>query len=165
MRQSLVFLWCFICAYSLSAQFSASYSYNINSTDWQDQYAETHADHDVFLTTHEAGLAYWFKLKQKRVEFHPGVIYGTSSTNDESGANIADWQSFYLSVPIQIYPMDLEGDCNCPTFSKDGGFIKKGFFVFIAPEAGYHMLDGRIPETGLASEIWISILEFARVLV
>ncbi len=36
-----------------------------------------------------------------------------------------------------IYPLDLEGDCNCPTFSKDGDVLQKGLFLQVAPGINY----------------------------
>ena len=35
-----------------------------------------------------------------------------------------------------IYPFDFQGDCNCPTFSKENELIKKGFFVRLSPGLG-----------------------------
>ena len=34
---------------------------------------------------------------------------------------------------VHIYPLDFFNDCNCPTFSKDGNVITKGFYWVIAP--------------------------------
>lgn len=39
-----------------------------------------------------------------------------------------------------IYPFDFAGDCHCPTFSKDGELIKKGFFFELQPGLGYQVL-------------------------
>ncbi|MCB9291906.1 MAG: hypothetical protein H6559_02055 [Lewinellaceae bacterium] len=37
------------------------------------------------------------------------------------------WLSLFLNA--NIYFLDLEGDCDCPTFSKSGGFLQKGLFL------------------------------------
>ena len=36
-------------------------------------------------------------------------------------------------VMVDIYPFDLNSDCNCPTFSKQGNTLAKSFFLEIAP--------------------------------
>ncbi len=131
------------------SQFSLTYNYNINDSKWtylnENQGNILEEAHDV---SHEIGLSYWFKLKEKRVEFHPGFSYSRSSDIQE---NVADgsnynyqWSSYFIQMPIHLYPLDFEGDCNCPTFSKEGGFFKKGFFVYVNPAVGYHQFDSKL---------------------
>ena len=82
-------------------------------------------------------LEYGFRLKEKRLEFHPGIGYRTTIQNDT-------YDGFFRSVDLDlntsIYPFDFGGDCDCPTFSKDGHLIKKGFFLEISPGLGYQTL-------------------------
>lgn len=84
-----------------------------------------------------ASLEYHFRLKQNRVEFHPGLGYRFTWN---SAANAGYLTSFDLDLSTSIYPFDFEGDCNCPTFSKQGTLIKKGFFFEIIPGLGYQIL-------------------------
>lgn len=78
---------------------------------------------------YEVGVGYWFRLKNKRMEFIPEVSYGSISA-DGTG-NIT---TFGFNSNIQIYPLDFHSDCDaCPTFSKEGGLIKKGFYWIINP--------------------------------
>ena len=42
-------------------------------------------------------------------------------------------QKIQLSFNTDIYIFDFEGDCNCPTFSKQGGYFQKSFFVELTP--------------------------------
>lgn len=77
-----------------------------------------------------AGVEYHFRLKSNRVEFHPELGYRRSFTN----ANFPGITSAIdFDFNTSIYPFDFEGDCNCPTFSKQGTLIKKGFFFEIQP--------------------------------
>jgi hypothetical protein len=82
----------------------------------------------------QASLEYHFRLKQKRLEFHPGVGYRTTF-------NQSDLTGYFTSIDIDlntsIYPFDFAGDCHCPTFSKDGELFKKGFFLEISPGVGF----------------------------
>ncbi len=74
------------------------------------------------------GLAYWFRLKKIRLEFHPEVYY-----QKDIQASVISWSAFGFSAHTQVYPFDFGNDCQCPTFSKQGQYLKKGFYLFITP--------------------------------
>lgn len=83
------------------------------------------------------GLNYWFRLKNYRVEFLPELSAGFAEASWD-GASEADKMTFKhtlgsLFLNTQIYFLDIKGDCNCPTFSKEGPTFEKGLFVFITP--------------------------------
>lgn len=77
-----------------------------------------------------AMVEYGFRLKKKRLEFHPGLGYHVALRGDDPEGRL---NGIDLDFPVAIYPFDFGGDCNCPTFSKDGDLIKKGFFLELAP--------------------------------
>lgn len=70
-------------------------------------------------------LGYWTRLKTKRMEFYPALLYGLNSSNT--------YTRWGLQVDIQSYPFDFQNDCKCPSFSKQNKFIKKGFFILVGP--------------------------------
>ncbi|RLD19576.1 MAG: hypothetical protein DRI69_08080 [Bacteroidetes bacterium] len=77
-------------------------------------------------------LFYWFRLKNRRMEFLPEISYVTTfSSSDE--IFVTQLQKILISFNTDIYLFDFEGDCNCPTFSKQGGYFQKSFFVEITP--------------------------------
>jgi len=81
---------------------------------------------DIRSNGFEVGLGYWFRLKNKRMEFIPEVSYMSLAGDGVGG--LGDLTGFNVNANIFIYPLDFHSDCNaCPTFSKDGGLIKKGF--------------------------------------
>lgn len=98
----------------------------------------------AFAPSYVVGLDYWFRLKEQRVEFYPQLSYlfsGTETYNNNFGSGEEVEQS--ISMPaiklnVRFYPMDFKGDCNCPTFSKQGDTFQKGFFIFAS--AGYNFL-------------------------
>ena len=51
---------------------------------------------------------------------------GDASTIDAVSVGLRQMGGGIMS---HIYLFDLLGDCECPTFSKQGTFLKKGFFV------------------------------------
>ena len=75
------------------------------------------------------GLDYWFRLKQKRIEFLPTIYYINYGGDHKI-------QNYGFQFRATIYPFDLAGDCNCPTFSKENELLKKGFFLRLSPGIG-----------------------------
>lgn len=82
------------------------------------------------------GVDYWFRLKKKRIEFMPELGYTLFSPSAVNNIdyNLSSVNAFFN---IHVYPLDLSEDCNCPTFSKQGNTIKKGFFIHAAPMIKY----------------------------
>ncbi|MBK8699142.1 MAG: hypothetical protein IPN29_06215 [Saprospiraceae bacterium] len=84
------------------------------------------------------GVDYWFRLKKRRIEFLPELSYTRFSSSTVTDINYAlSSANFYFNV--QVYLLDLQEDCDCPTFSKQGPTLNKGFFVHIAPSVRYFM--------------------------
>jgi len=143
---SLVFtLFCTV----LSAQFGVSAKYNSNNfSDWNDfisQSPNTTAD-EIHENGYEFGLNYWMRLKDKRIEFLPELSYSINSmitSNTLSPIAIppveVGMRSFNINIPAHFYFLDLNSDCNCPTFSKQNDFLSKGLYVFINPGISYNM--------------------------
>lgn len=82
----------------------------------------------------QVGTQYWFRLKNKRIEFIPGIhvaadIGQKTSFQKYKIVNIQAMATF----PILIYPLSFTDDCNCPTFKKQGNTIKKGFHLILHP--------------------------------
>jgi len=134
-----------------SAQFGIRAKYNLNSfSEWDNWLDEsTTGDIDkIFPTTIELGVDYWFRLKNHRIEFMPELAMGlkTNSTYSNLGAD-ADFSYFAFILNTQIYAFDLTGDCDCPTFSKQGPSLKKGFFFNIAPGLIYNTKELNLENT------------------
>lgn len=84
-----------------------------------------------------ASLEYHFRLSEKRLEFHPGAGYRFSFPSSEKDGNIKAWD---VDLAASVYPFDFGGDCDCPTFSKEGNLVKKGFFLELIPGMSYQLL-------------------------
>ncbi len=138
-------LICFI--QSSFAQFGISGGYRFNNAkNWRIIYADE--------TTQEMlgdGLAfggdYWFRLKNYRVEFLPelNVILPQTVTAKDGSVLDAKFYSFFLNT--NFYLFDFMGDCDCPTWSKQGNFAKKGFFLQVSP--GISMLQNSVTTEGV----------------
>jgi len=55
-----------------------------------------------------------------------------ASYNESSTADFK-LNSFNFNLPVHFYFLDLNSDCDCPTFSKQSDFLSKGLYFFINP--------------------------------
>ncbi|MBI1223903.1 MAG: hypothetical protein GC192_01585 [Bacteroidetes bacterium] len=79
----------------------------------------------------QAGVDYWFRLKKRRIEFTPELSFSRFKKEFENGQLDHSIIGFHFNTDVYIF--DLASDCNCPTFSKDGNFFSKGFFLELSP--------------------------------
>ncbi len=105
---------------------------------------------DIVESQHgiDIGLHYWFRLKNKRLEFFPEISYAALNQGQSETAEALPYtyRRIGVRIPARIYPLDFASDCDCPTFSKQNDLIKKGFFVEVAP--GYFY-----------DQSWISLID------
>lgn len=126
--------WCYVA----SAQYGINAGYVQNSKmQWGHYLGE-----DNFLKSgFKVGVDYWFRLKNYRVEFTPELSYSRfqhkkSSPSDASMYEFtSNFANFYFNT--NLYFLDLKGDCDCPTWSKEGSFINKGIFIQLSPGISY----------------------------
>jgi len=122
----------------LQAQLGIRAGYNINNaTDWVLE-GDT-GNTDLLSDGYSLSVDYWIPMESFRVDFLPEISY--SRFNGNRYADV-QWFSFFLNT--NFYFLDLEGDCNCPTFSKSGGAFQKGLFFLASPGVTYQsaILDG-----------------------
>jgi len=134
-------LLCFLFIQSMAfSQFSISAAYSSNSSDIIDKHVPFEATSPSSI---ELGVAYWFRLKSKRVEFLPEVGYALYQMPNTKPVPFESASAFHFNFNTQIYPIDFHSDCSaCPTFSKDGGLIKKGFYWIVSPGISSYKFDG-----------------------
>lgn len=135
------------------AQFGIRLKYNSNSfKNWQNTLVQRFSiEEKLFSNGFEAGLDYWFRLKKRRIEFMPEVSYAQSATAfNNPTIDRFNIKIFSFSFHSQIYALDLEGDCDCPTFSKQGPSLNKGLFFHFTPGIGYFNAKGT-PQAILSS--------------
>jgi len=135
----LSFSFVFISCFSLSAQIGVSGAFsNISTPGWEEILQNENIDQ--FNNGYTLSLDYWFRLKDYRVEFLPELSYsgydnlverdGETSFSPSLDANL---NILAFSFNTQIYLFDIEGDCDCPTWGKEGGFFNKGFYFMAGP--------------------------------
>jgi len=134
MRRVTLFL-SFCCFFGLlsqktTAQMGINLGYQINEADgWR----ISESSNPAVANGYKVGLDYWFRLKNKRIEFTPELSYAfyESAPLPETYDYRIEFFSFQFNT--NFYLLDLLNDCNCPTFSKQNDFFKKGFFIRVAP--------------------------------
>jgi outer membrane protein W len=77
--------------------------------------------------------AYWFRLKDYRVEFYPGIGYSQFTSNNNILFEEDQLKLKHLFWGVRVYPFNFEDDCMCPTFKKQGGLFEDGFFLSLTP--------------------------------
>ncbi len=141
---TLVFLLSFNQSYG---QFGVRLKYNNNGFDNLDRTINTQfsTDKQVFKSGFEGGIDYWFRLKKRRVEFMPELAYSYAVTgvNADRGLDNINYTGYNFNFHTHFYALDMEGDCNCPTFSKQGPSINKGLFFHFTPGIGYYQFDAK----------------------
>ncbi len=78
------------------------------------------------------GIDYWFRLKNKRVEFLPELNYARFERRPVVNFS-TELTTYSFFFNIHLYPFDFGSDCDCPTFSKQGHTLEKGFFLRLSP--------------------------------
>ena len=140
MRFILVFSL-LITSLTVFAQFGIRAGYGSTSfKDWEGfAYRRIDVNKASFLNSGlNVGVDYWFRLKKRRIEFMPELGYTQFAASSVDGYNYS-LSSFNAYLNVHVYLLDLAEDCNCPTFSKQGNTIKKGFFLHAAPLFRYYV--------------------------
>jgi len=124
--------------FQAQAQFGFSARTNLNNFNaWEDFYQVNDISTRPFRNTIDLGVNYWLRLKNKRVEFLPELTYSLEKSDDltvPQGDNFSNTLTQYgFNLNTHIYFMDLDNDCNCPTFSKQGTFVPKAIHLIINP--------------------------------
>lgn len=79
-----------------------------------------------------------------RIEFLPELHFAAYQADViDLGDLDARFYSGFLNV--NVYLLDLKGDCDCPTWSKSGNTLTKGLFLQLSP--GYSLIYGNVKTT------------------
>lgn len=140
MRYTLVISMFFITVTLCVGQFGAGVKYqSISSGFWDEAFAMSQS---ASFNGNMAGASayYWLRLEDVRVEFLPEVGYMLSFAHDEN-ALTSRIRTIPLLINTDIYLFDLLDDCDCPTFSKQGTFVQRGFFVEVSGGVDFQTLE------------------------
>lgn len=138
MRATAYLILLLFFALNAQAQFGVNGKYLSPQNDWQISAAFSGQETNTQLYDRgwSAGVDYWFRLKNFRVEFLPELNYTLiSNSTPNFTQNKASIYSLFFNV--NVYFLDFAGDCDCPTWSKEGPTLKKGLFLQLSPGLSY----------------------------
>ena len=145
----------FILSFSVAAhaQYGVLVKWNQNNYDELLNRIEL-GDQNIFTTTYEIGVDYWFRLKNYRMEFYPEFTFEKAAPTRiiETGEELS-FHSFRFYFRTHFYVFDFYEDCDCPTFSKQGNSFTRGFHLILAPGVGLYSFgsENREGQTGLSA--------------
>lgn len=122
--------------------FTGAY-YQQQIPEWETAVFGERSNEDFLKTGYSFGIDYWLKpIENYRIEFYPEVLvnYTSADITRDALTESFDLASIGLNLNTNIYVLNIESDCDCPTFSKQESFFEKGFFIQISP--GVHYLKG-----------------------
>ncbi len=109
------------------SQFGINIRYLSNDfNEWSDITTEFSGG-PIWENNVELAVDYWFRPEEIRTEYYVEGTLGLASTSQ--GSRQYDLTTFGLGIRSHVYIFDFRGDCDCPTFTKEGGLFKKGFFL------------------------------------
>ena len=159
MKKLTIFTLVLLCYLPMHGQFGVKGAFSTFSTpDWvlSNSNSTISNDRELLQDGWSVGIDYWFRLKNYRLEFTPELNLSNTSTTIDGNQFSTQFYSFFFNA--NIYPFDFSNDCDCPTFSKQGPTLEKGFFLQLSPGVSY--LDQSITTNELESstnDISISI--------
>lgn len=136
---SRIAIYCFLVLAALEAAgqpgFSLSYR-TFESDEWKaflpSNGMQNYAAGDGF----QASLGYLFPLSQVNLKTGPELSFGHYERLYGEPAR-SRHETYSLNWTSVAYPFDIQGKCDCPTFSKPGNTFSKGLFLQFSPGAWY----------------------------
>ena len=139
-RFSLLLFCCLLSA-TVNAQigFTGAY-YTQQIPEWEAALFGDRTNEKLVPKGYTFGVDYWLKpLKDYRVELYPelAVSFAKSDITRNGLPETFELASVGFNLNTNIYVLNIESDCGCPTFSKPESFIEKGVFLQISPGIQY----------------------------
>jgi len=112
-------------------------------TDWDQVLTVRYQDETpLFAHVFGAGVAYRYFPFDFRLGFAPeaGVSYRKESRSNSFHTSDYQWIQSTFYLPLQVFPFDFYGDCNCPTFGRQNDFFKKAIYFKLIPSVSINLL-------------------------
>ena len=111
---------------------------------------------EFLKSSYNVGINHSIPIPNFGMRILPELNYATyeaewNDTNNTSSTPInLELSVFTFLINSNIYLFNLEGDCDCPTWGKDGNFFEKGFHLEVGPGLSYfkHVGERGNPDSG-----------------
>ena len=136
----LLFFTCWVLTAHAQFGINSSFRFN-NAPDWNFTSPANNRINELPGDNFAFGLDVWIPLKGVRLDFLPELNYARYDAEIiDIGKLESQMGSLFLN--FNLYFLDLEGDCQCPTFSKSGSLVNKGLYLQVSP--GWTVLEGKV---------------------
>ncbi len=141
--RTVLFLLLTIVLTPLKAQWEAGVARATGSSyDWRQRQGMAGLEPAGQAAGYSLSLGRSFDASRIRLSVGPGLrfsrlerSYRTTTADDRTGWSGHTLAGLYLQT--RLYFLDLQGNCDCPTFSRRGSdALKKGMFVQLVPQGG-----------------------------
>lgn len=152
--RSLIFINFFLipifilCSGRLFSQVGLEFTYHRQHLkDWNEVLKSYyHNENSIFFDNYGAGVYYWFRVPNYRIEFTPGLTYSYSKSisSYQEIENTYSSHTAGIEADVNIYPFEFEKrtyERDCPSFSNRGEWFSKGFFFQVSPGINYSFYD------------------------
>ena len=130
----------FLCIHTVKAQIGIDLLGTQQTfTNWNDVISDYAKEEYHFLRfNYGAGVNYWFRLKNYRVEFTPGIyyLYSDFKLTNPDYSYLYHSHTGGIEFDTNIYPFDFmkkSYEKDCPSFSTRGEYFPKSFFFQVSP--------------------------------
>jgi opacity protein-like surface antigen len=105
-------------------------------SDWQQVINNAYQIDKPFLSNaYYLGVGYRYFPSDTRIGLVPEIGYSFAFDSRENALLSGTYNIHKISLiaPVQFFPMDLYGDCNCPTFTRQNRFFQTAFYLKVIP--------------------------------
>jgi len=125
-------------------------------TEWEETVnAYYQQDHHFLGNSAGIGLAYRIYPWDIRMALVPQLGFSVYRSAVNNNSIIAKYELLQLGLQLdlQVFPFDIYGDCNCPSFGRQNDFFQKAFYLRLLPGIAFQMknavMEEDINDTGL----------------
>ena len=131
-----IFIFTLFISCSINSQIGIEFIGNSNTyNSWNDVIYEYSAkESKIFKYSYGGGVNYWFRLKNYRLEFTPGVYYLFSKFKFPESVCKFEYITHIAGIEfdVNLYPFDFIArnfERDCPTFSDKGQWFRRSLLA------------------------------------
>lgn len=145
MKSVIIIIFSLFILIEANAQIDLTVQYEKNAyTSWEEIIQVKYGldnkllDHGIY-----AAAGYRIYPFSFRLGFIPelGYSYATGQSGNLTVTDKYNITQAVVKLGIQLFPFDLNGDCNCPSFGRQNDFFQKAFYIKVIPGASYQWLN------------------------
>ena len=142
LMKKLIFIFCILSiSFTAFSQLDIVANYERPTySDWDQAVEEQYRSGNKFFEhSYSGGFAFRYYPFPFRMGFVPelNLSYSTESRSNDFFQGDYSMLQVGLYLPVQLFPFDMYGDCNCPTFGKQNDFFQKAIYFKFIPGVAF----------------------------